>query len=51
MASIKMKQVMEFFAENYDINLNDAEKYFMAIVSVGLSLNKEMRKDIASIYN
>ena len=51
MASIKMKQVMEFFSENYDIDLNDAEEYFMSIISVGLSLNKEMRKDIASIYN
>lgn len=51
MASIKMKQVMEFFAENYDINLNDAEEYFMAIVCVGLSLTKEMRKDITSIYD
>ncbi|EHQ90647.1 hypothetical protein [Desulfosporosinus youngiae] len=51
MASIKMKQVMEFFSENHDIDLNDAEEYFMAIISVGLSLNKEMRKDIASIYN
>lgn len=42
---------MEFLSENYDIKLNDAEEYFMAIISVGLSLHKEMRKDIASIYN
>jgi len=48
LVNIRLKQITEFLSEEYDINLNDAEEYFMAIVSVG---NNEMRKDITSIYN
>ncbi|SHN60303.1 hypothetical protein [Desulfitobacterium chlororespirans] len=51
MLNIKLNQVMELFSENYNIQLHEAEEYFMAIVAVGLSLTKEMRRDITSIYN
>lgn len=47
----KEKELLRIIAINNNVEPDDAEEYFMAIVSVALSLKSEMRKEINSIYN
>ncbi|WP_242966771.1 hypothetical protein [Desulfosporosinus sp. FKA] len=47
----KEEELMTIIANNNDVEPKEAEEYFIAIVSVALSLKNEMRKDITSIYN
>ena len=53
MINIKAKEeeLLRIVAINNNVELDKAEEYFMAIISVALSLKIEMRKDINSIYN